>query len=80
MERGFKGQTGVAEVLGGSPYSYFRYEAHLAKIEEESRAKLQATIDEGRRIARDIQEKARELAVLETMDGGKTIKESRDVD
>ncbi|HEV2692977.1 MAG TPA: aldehyde dehydrogenase family protein [Verrucomicrobiae bacterium] len=32
------------------------------------------------RIARIIQEKARELAVLETMDGGKTIKESRDVD
>src|SRR6478609_7157215 len=30
------------------------------------------------RIARIIQEKARELAVLETMDGGKTIKESRD--
>src|SRR5881392_699080 len=32
------------------------------------------------RIARLIQEKARELAVLETIDGGKTIKESRDVD
>ena len=32
------------------------------------------------RIARLIQERARELAVLETMDGGKTIKESRDVD
>ncbi len=32
------------------------------------------------RIARIIQEKARELAVLETMDGGKTIKESRDID
>ena len=32
------------------------------------------------RIARLVQEKARELAVLETMDGGKTIKESRDVD
>ena len=32
------------------------------------------------RIARMIQEKARELAVLETMDGGKPIKESRDVD
>ena len=31
-------------------------------------------------IARLIQEKARELAVLETMDGGKTIKESRDID
>ena len=32
------------------------------------------------RIARLIQEKSRELSVLETMDGGKTIKESRDVD
>jgi aldehyde dehydrogenase (NAD+) len=32
------------------------------------------------RIARLIQEKSRELAVLETIDGGKTIKESRDVD
>src|ERR1043166_3679919 len=32
------------------------------------------------RIARIIQEKAREWAVLETMDGGKPIKESRDVD
>ncbi len=32
------------------------------------------------RIARLIQEKARELAVLESIDGGKTIKESRDVD
>ncbi len=32
------------------------------------------------RIARLIQEKARELAILESMDGGKTIKESRDID
>lgn len=32
------------------------------------------------RIARLLQEKARELAVLETMDGGKPIRESRDVD
>ncbi|MDZ4830319.1 MAG: aldehyde dehydrogenase family protein [Phycisphaerae bacterium] len=32
------------------------------------------------RVARRIQDKARELAVLETMDGGKPIKESRDVD
>ena len=32
------------------------------------------------RIARLIQEKSRELAVLESMDGGKTIKESRDID
>src|SRR6185436_8572924 len=32
------------------------------------------------RIARLIQEKSRELAVLESMDGGKPIKESRDID
>ncbi len=32
------------------------------------------------RIARIIQEKARELAILESMDGGKPIKESRDID
>jgi aldehyde dehydrogenase (NAD+) len=32
------------------------------------------------RIARLIQERSRELAVLETMDGGKPIKETRDVD
>ncbi|MFT7580464.1 MAG: aldehyde dehydrogenase (NAD+) [Myxococcota bacterium] len=32
------------------------------------------------RIARMMQERSRELAVLETMDGGKPIKESRDVD
>ncbi|MBC7773397.1 MAG: aldehyde dehydrogenase family protein, partial [Pyrinomonadaceae bacterium] len=32
------------------------------------------------RIARRIQERARELSILETMDGGKPIRESRDVD
>lgn len=32
------------------------------------------------RISRMIQEKARELAVIETMDGGKPIRESRDID
>ncbi|MGB0402753.1 MAG: aldehyde dehydrogenase family protein [Salibacteraceae bacterium] len=32
------------------------------------------------RIARLIQEKAREFAVIETMDGGKPIRESRDID
>src|SRR5687768_15421414 len=32
------------------------------------------------RIARVIQERSRELAVLETMNGGKPIKESRDLD
>ena len=32
------------------------------------------------RIARMIQEKSRELAVIETLDGGKAIRESRDID
>jgi len=32
------------------------------------------------RIARQIQEKSRELAIVESMDGGKPIRESRDVD
>jgi aldehyde dehydrogenase (NAD+) len=32
------------------------------------------------RIARVVQERARELAIVETMDGGKPIRESRDVD
>jgi aldehyde dehydrogenase (NAD+) len=32
------------------------------------------------RIARRIQERSRELAILETMDGGKPIRESRDID
>jgi aldehyde dehydrogenase (NAD+) len=32
------------------------------------------------RISRMIQERARELAVIETLDGGKTIRESRDID
>ena len=32
------------------------------------------------RIARIIQEKSKELAVVETLDGGKPIRESRDID
>ncbi len=32
------------------------------------------------RIARMVQERARELAVIETLDGGKSIRESRDID
>lgn len=35
------------------------YTTHLQKIEEESRARMQEAIEEGRRIARDIQSKAR---------------------
>lgn len=36
------------------------YETRIAKIEEAARAKLQAAVDEGRRISGEIQEKARE--------------------
>ena len=32
------------------------------------------------RIARMIQEKSKELSVIETIDGGKPIRESRDID
>ena len=35
------------------------YAGRLQKIEEEARLKMQESIDEGRRLARDIQEKAR---------------------
>lgn len=38
------------------------YESHLAKIEEEANAKIQAAVDEGRRIGREIQAKSREEA------------------
>jgi len=38
------------------------YEARIQKIEEEARGKLQAAIDEGRKISREIQEKARDEA------------------
>lgn len=45
--------------------------------------KKRSAADRGKylfRIARIIQEKARELAVIESMDGGKPIRESRDID
>lgn len=35
------------------------YAAHLQKIDDEARTKLQEAIEEGRRIARDIQQKSR---------------------
>ncbi|HSQ61897.1 MAG TPA: aldehyde dehydrogenase family protein [Polyangiaceae bacterium] len=50
------------------------YEKYWAKMPGSERAKYIF------RIARAIQEKARELAIVESMDGGKPIKESRDVD
>ena len=50
------------------------YEKYWSKMPGSERAKYIF------RIARAIQEKARELAIVESMDGGKPIKESRDVD
>ena len=50
------------------------YEKYWGKMRGAERAKYIF------RIARALQEKARELAIVESMDGGKPIKESRDVD
>ena len=50
------------------------YEKTWRKISAKERAKYIF------RIARIIQEKARELAIIETLDGGKPIRESRDFD
>jgi aldehyde dehydrogenase (NAD+) len=50
------------------------YEKYWSKMPGSERAKYIF------RIARALQEKARELAIVESMDGGKPIKESRDVD
>ncbi len=50
------------------------YDKYWSKMRPSERAKFVF------RIARAIQEKSRELAIVESMDGGKPIKESRDVD
>jgi aldehyde dehydrogenase (NAD+) len=50
------------------------YDKYWSKLRPTDRAKYVF------RIGRAIQEKARELAIVESMDGGKPIKESRDVD
>ena len=50
------------------------YDKYWSKMRPSDRAKYLF------RIARAIQEKSRELAIVESMDGGKPIKESRDVD
>jgi aldehyde dehydrogenase (NAD+) len=59
--------------------------AHTVRVAREAQRKWAALpgLERGKylfRIARLIQERARELAVVETMDGGKPIRESRDVD
>jgi aldehyde dehydrogenase (NAD+) len=71
----------LAEVAHAGP-------ADVARAVEVARAALPAWqalpgLERGKylfRVARLIQERARELAVVETLDGGKPIRESRDVD
>jgi aldehyde dehydrogenase (NAD+) len=50
------------------------YDKHWSKLQAKDRGKYIF------RIARIIQERARELAVIESLDGGKPIRESRDID
>src|SRR5215208_4963399 len=59
--------------------------AHAVKVAREAQRKWAALggLERGKylfRIARLMQERARELAVVETVDGGKPIRESRDID
>src|SRR5580693_9453207 len=61
----------VSDAVQAARVAYDRY---WSKMRGSERAKYLF------RIARAIQEKSRELAIVESMDGGKPIKESRDVD
>ncbi len=59
--------------------------AHAVQVAREAQRKWAALpgLERGKylyRIARLMQERARELAIVETMDGGKPIRESRDID
>lgn len=67
-------EAGVADVDKAVTAAGQAYEKTWKKIPARERAKYIF------RIARMIQEKARELAVIETLDGGKPIRESRDFD
>ncbi len=71
----------VADIAWASPDDVSR----AVEIARDAQPKWAALPDRERakylfRIARLIQERARELAVVETMDGGKPLRESRDVD
>ncbi|MBW3667156.1 MAG: aldehyde dehydrogenase family protein, partial [Actinobacteria bacterium] len=67
-------EAGEADVDAAVASARNAYEGEWGSMPAAERAKLIF------RIARMVQERSRELAVLETMDGGKPIKESRDVD
>jgi aldehyde dehydrogenase (NAD+) len=67
-------EAGAADIDAAVTAARRAYEKTWSKMKGAERAKYIF------RISRAIQEKARELAVVETMNGGKPIKESRDVD
>jgi aldehyde dehydrogenase (NAD+) len=67
-------KAGQADVDAAVAAARRAYEGSWGKMSPRDRGKLLF------RVARMIQERARELAILETMDNGKPIKESRDVD
>ncbi len=67
-------EAGVADVDKAVKAARNAYDKVWKKMPAKERAKYIF------RIARIMQEKARELAVIETLDGGKPIKESRDFD
>jgi aldehyde dehydrogenase (NAD+) len=67
-------EAGEADVDSAVSAARTAYEEVWGPLSPAERAKYMF------RIARMIQERSRELAVLETLDGGKPIKESRDVD
>jgi aldehyde dehydrogenase (NAD+) len=67
-------QAGQADVDRAVRAARKAYDKYWRKLKSADRAKYIY------RIARAITERSRELAVLETMDGGKPIKESRDFD
>ena len=64
------GEADIADAVGAARKAFGKWSG----LKPGERAKYMF------RIARVIQERARELAVLESMNGGKPIKESRDVD
>ena len=68
------GEAGTADVDKAVKAARTAYDKTWAKMPAAERGKYLY------RIARIIQEKARELAVIESMDGGKPIRESRDID
>jgi aldehyde dehydrogenase (NAD+) len=67
-------EANAADVDDAVKAARVAYDKYWSKMRGAERAKYVF------RIARALQEKARELAIVESMDGGKPIKESRDVD